>query len=264
MLVCRLIYIYLYAYIDMHICILFLIYVNDFQNCLKFSFNVSFTDDTNVFLSSRNIQSLYDKENKELSNIDDWMLANKLTVNVKNTKCILFKACNPCKSRKTTQTSELKLRSEVIARVSSIRFLGVTIHENLIWKHHMYAVKKKMRAALGAVMRIWSFLNKKAMLTLYHSLILSHVRYCAVNWCCGNVTIVGQLQRIRNKFIRIIFGLNRRSSVKDVMIENGLLTIKQIRDLEICIFMLFKSMPSCPITKSVQHKSDSRYNKKQE
>ena len=217
--------------------LLFLIYVNDFQNCLEFSSNVSFADDTNVFLLGRNIQSLYDKGNKELSNIDNWMLANKLTVNVKKTKCVLFKTCNPCKSRKTTQTSELKLRNEVIVRVSSIRFLGVTIHENLTWKHHMYAVKKKMRAALGAVMRIRSFLNKKAMLTLYHSLILSHVRYCVVNWCFGNETMVGQLQRICNKFVRIIFGLNRRSSVKDVMIENGLLTIKKIRDLEICIFM---------------------------
>ena len=94
-----------------------------------------------------------------------------------------------------------------------------------------------MRAALGAVMRIRSFLNKKAMLTLNHSLIMSHVRYCIVNWCFGNETIVGQLQRFCTKFIRIIFGLNSRSSVKDVMIENGLLTIKQIRDLEIRIFM---------------------------
>ena len=107
----------------------------------------------------------------------------------------------------------------------------------LLFFFHMYAVKKKMRAALGAVMRIRSFLNKKAMLTLYHSSILSHVRYRVVNWCFGNETIVDQLQRIHNKFIRIIFGLKRRSSVKDVMSENGLLTIKQIRDLEICIFV---------------------------
>ena len=162
--------------------LLFLIYVNDFQNCVKFSSNVSFADDTNVFLSGRNIQSVYDQGNKKLSNIDNWVLANKLTVNVKKTKCILFKTCNPCKSRKATQTSELKLRNEVIARVSSIRFLGVTIHENLTWKHHMYAVKKKMRAALGAVMRIRSFLNKRAMLTLYHSLILSYV-YKYLNQC---------------------------------------------------------------------------------
>ena len=131
--------------------------MNDFQNCLEFSSNVSFADDTNVFFSGRNIQSLYDKGNKELSNINNWMLANKLTVNVKKIKCILFKTCNPCKSKKTTQTSELKLRNEVIARVSSIQFLGVIIHENLTWEHHMYAVKKKMRAALGAVMRLGHF-----------------------------------------------------------------------------------------------------------
>ena len=163
--------------------LLFLINVNDFQNCLEFSSNVSFADDTNVFPSGSNIQSLYNKENEELSNIDNWMLADKLTVNKKKTKCILFQTYNPCKSRKTTQTSELKLRNEVIARVSSIRFLGITIPENLTWKHHMYAVKKKMRAALGAVMRIRSFLNKKAKLTLYHSFILRHV-----NWCFGNET----------------------------------------------------------------------------
>ena len=104
--------------------------------------------------------------------------------------------------------------------------------------------KEKNESCPIVVMRIRSFLNKKAMLTLYHSLMLSHVRYCVVNWCFGNETIVGQLQRICNKFIRIIFGLNRRSSVKDVMIENGLLTIKQIRDLEICIFM-YKYLNQC-------------------
>ena len=30
--------------------LLFIIYVNDFKNCLKFSSNISFTDDTNVFI----------------------------------------------------------------------------------------------------------------------------------------------------------------------------------------------------------------------
>ena len=54
--------------------LLFFIYVNDFQNCFEFSSNVSFADDNNVFLSGRNTQSLYDKGNKELSNIDNWML----------------------------------------------------------------------------------------------------------------------------------------------------------------------------------------------
>ena len=53
-----------------------------------------------------------------------------------------------------------------------------------------------MRAALGAVMRIGSYLTAKAMLNLYDSLLLSHVRYCITNWCFGNESKVQQLQRI--------------------------------------------------------------------
>ena len=40
------------------------------------------------------------------------------------------------------------------------------------------------------------------------------------------------------------FWTKHRSSVEDVLIENGLLTIKQIRDLEICIF-LYKYSNQC-------------------
>ena len=44
----------------------------------------------------------------------------------------------------------------------------------------MDMIKQKMRAALGALIRIRSYSLSKAMLSLYHSLLLSHVRYCKV------------------------------------------------------------------------------------
>ena len=94
-----------------------------------------------------------------------------------------------------------------------------------------------MGATLGAVMRIRSHLSSKAMLSLYHSLLLSQVRYCIRNWCFGKETRIHQLQRICNKFIRLVFGLKRRESVKKVMKQNGLLTIKQIYQVEIAIIM---------------------------
>ena len=79
-----------------------------------------------------------------------------------------------------------------------------------------------MRAALGAVKRIRSYRTATAMLNLYHSLLLSHVRYCTTNCCFGYESKVQQLQRICNNFIRLIFGLKRRDSVRTVMKENGL------------------------------------------
>ena len=101
----------------------------------------------------------------------------------------------------------------------------------------MDMIKQKMRAALGAVMRIRSYLSSKVILSLYHLLLLSHVRYCISNWCFGYETRILQLQRICNEFIRLVFGLKRRESVKKVMKQNGLLTIKQIYQVEIAIFM---------------------------
>ena len=98
-------------------------------------------------------------------------------------------------------------------------------------------IKQKMRAAFGAIMRICSYLSSKAMLSLYHLLLLSHVRYCISNWCFGNETRIHELLRICHKFNRLAFGLKRRESVKKVMKQNGFFTIKQIYQVEMAISM---------------------------
>ena len=51
---------------------------------------------------------------------------------------------------------------------------------------------------------------------------------------------VQQLQRICNKFIRLVFGSKRRDSVRTVMKESGLLTIKQLYKAELAIFKHIK------------------------
>ena len=59
-----------------------------------------------------------------------------------------------------------------------MRVLGAIIHENLCWKEHMLALKSKLRATLGAVIRVKPYLNKHSLLSIYHSLIISRNRYC--------------------------------------------------------------------------------------
>ena len=63
--------------------LLFIIYINDFSKCLKYSKNLSFADDTTIILSAKNNNLLFQKGNKELENIDNWLIANKLSLNVK-------------------------------------------------------------------------------------------------------------------------------------------------------------------------------------
>ena len=61
--------------------LLFLIYVNNLNNCLTLEKCIMYPDETNIFLKSNCCETLYEAANKELVNIDKWLLANRLFLN---------------------------------------------------------------------------------------------------------------------------------------------------------------------------------------
>ena len=126
---------------------------NDFTNCLQSSTNILFADDTNVFIVDNNLQALYEKGYSELENIDNWMVDNKLSVNINKTNYVFFQTPKS-QASKVMSNLQLRLRNNAVEKVSSVQFLGVIINKNLSWKNHIDMIKHKMRAGLGAVMRI--------------------------------------------------------------------------------------------------------------
>ena len=76
---------------------------------------------------------------------------------------------------------------------------------------------------------------------LYHSLFKSHIR-CISSWCFGNETLIDKLQRLCNKFIKIIFNLFLRENASRTMPEYNLITIKHMFKAEIRI--MFKPTAS--------------------
>ena len=60
-------------------------------------------------------------------NIDAWLIANKLSVNIKKTKYILFQnVSSHCPENLTVRS-----RNVPIQKVSLIKFLGLRLQENL-------------------------------------------------------------------------------------------------------------------------------------
>ena len=70
--------------------LLFLLYVNDIQNCSnKLNFYL-FADDTNMLYSDKNLKSLEKPVNTELNGLYYWLTANKLTLNIKKSNFVIF------------------------------------------------------------------------------------------------------------------------------------------------------------------------------
>ena len=79
--------------------LLFLVYVNDFKNCLNKSDAIMFADDITILATTKSLSVLFDFVNKGLTNVDNnWLIANKLSLNVTKTKYIIFQTLGskPC------------------------------------------------------------------------------------------------------------------------------------------------------------------------
>ena len=176
--------------------LLFLIFVNDFHNSLSHSNAIMYADDTSLYISDKT-KNLVKKGNEELARVDDWLVANKLTLNISKTNFILFR---PPKCKEVQVNPIVSLRGKQIEKVSSTKFLGVYVDEHLSWKIHMKHLLNKLRCSLGAVCRVKLLLNQDTLLQLYHSLINSHLLYCVQNWCYGNKTFCQNFNELAINF----------------------------------------------------------------
>ena len=69
----------------------FLLYINDIVQSppLLLTFYL-FADDTVIFLSGKNVNTLEETLNQELVNVSHWLIANKLSLNIKNKQILSF------------------------------------------------------------------------------------------------------------------------------------------------------------------------------
>ena len=214
--------------------LLFLIYVKNFQNCLQKGKALMFVDDTTIFFQHKYLSELTLTANTHLENVNKWLIANKLSLNITKTNYIIFQTPR-CKQ--STKQLNIILKNHALQRVSDTKFLGVIIHEHLSWKPHMEYLLKKITSSIYCIKKIKPFLDQKILLFLYHTLVKSHILYCITSWCFGNETMINKLQCAVNKLMRSILNVGKRQTVSYVMKDNSLLTIRQIRDIEIAIFV---------------------------
>ena len=72
--------------------LLFLLYINDLNQAIKFCKVHHFADDTNLLCLSNSIKNLNKLVNDNLNHLVNWSNANKISLNVKKTEMVIFKS----------------------------------------------------------------------------------------------------------------------------------------------------------------------------
>ena len=102
---------------------------------LKF---IMYADDTTIYFNLKDFDhyNLEQDITNELENITLWLKRNKPSLNVQNTKLMIF-------HRKQKQINELNIliNGITIERVESFNFLGLLIDKGLSWKNILILLK---------------------------------------------------------------------------------------------------------------------------
>ena len=112
--------------------LLFLLYINDLNQAIKFCKVHHFADDTNLLCHSNSIKKLNKLVNADLKHLINWLNANKISFNVKMTELVIFKS----KQKELEGDLKIKLYGKRLYLTDSVKYLAVKIDTNLTWQHH--------------------------------------------------------------------------------------------------------------------------------
>ena len=93
-----------------------------------------YADDTNITIGSDSFNSLEETLNHEMSNIHQWLLSNKLTLNIEKMEYMFIGTHQ--RLRRFSGDTTVSIDGKIIKQVNSKKTLGVIINENLCWDKH--------------------------------------------------------------------------------------------------------------------------------
>ena len=155
--------------------------INDLPQESNLSDPTMFADDTNLFYSEKDIHSLFNTVNNELSSISHWFNSYKSSLNADKTKFTLFH-----KLRQRDDTflvlPTLKINNTLIKRVDHINFLGVLFDENLTWKNYINLIENKISKSVDNLHQAKFMLNQKSRKNVSFYFIHSYINYGNIAW----------------------------------------------------------------------------------
>ena len=100
-----------------------------------------FADDSNLFYSAKDLQHLEETVNRELGEINTWLCANKLSLNIDKTHFVIFHPYQ--KKLNYSMKIEIPVDGKTINEHKSVKYLGILIDCHLNWKEHIQQLSKK-------------------------------------------------------------------------------------------------------------------------
>ena len=210
--------------------LLFLIYINDLPFSLQKCHVSMYADDTAISLSSKSIDDLQNDLNLDLLNLQDWLHANKLSLNVVKTQSLIIGSGPSIRMIKNQPDAppSFSIGDQDIEMITNTRYLGVQIDSKLNWGKHIDTIKTKANRALGLIKYSKKYLPSDILNKMYRGIVEPHLSYCCSVWGCCSESKLDVLQKIQNRAARIVTSSPYDASAAPIIQNLGWPTISDL------------------------------------
>ena len=217
--------------------LLFLFFINDLPNASKF-FSILFADDTTFQLTGSNSSDTFLRANAELSRAEEWFIANKLTLNAKKTRVMVFKS-----KHQHVHYHNLYLQNNIIERVGEdckenlVRFLGVWIDEFLTFTGHLAKLKGKLNSGIYALATCTKVVPFRVRKLIYHSLFESHLHFGSIIYGAATTKSLEEISTVQRKAVRVLTRSTYNAHTDPIFKKHKILKVADLVHLNQSIFV---------------------------
>ena len=194
------------------------------HNGIKFHF---YADDSQLYihLSQKNASAAFEKLNKCLNDVKEWMTTSKLKLNPDKTEFIIFgskrqrdklKACFP-----------IDILGNSLCPADSVKNLGVWLDSDFSLSKHVQNVCKSCFVKLRDFRHVRRFLTHDVSVLVANALVSSRLDYCNSLFRSLSKFNLHKLQCIQNSAARIVSNTCRYTSITPVLKKLHWLPVEQ-------------------------------------
>ena len=223
--------------------LLFLVYINDLNRAITYSYIRHFADDTNILYRNKSLKKINQRINFDLKNIVKWLRANRISLNTNKTEIVLFKSPRKIITRKMN----FRISGQKIEAKNYAKYLGLLLDENLSWKKNFDLLRPKLERSIGLLAKLRYSVSANLLRTVYFAIFDSYLRYGCQVWGQNKNADTKAIAQLQDKAIRVISFKNRTADTKPLYNQKKIIRFFDLISFYNCLLIaehLNKDLPT--------------------
>ena len=165
--------------------------------CLEFTAASHFADDTCLTYASSKLKTIETNFNFDLKNLNEWLRASRLSLNIKKTKLLIFHS----KFNRKTFDISIKIQGIKLKTTGKVKYLELLIDHTLSWDNHISELSIRLNKANGIHSKLRHFVPLSILIPVYYAIFYSHLNYSILVWSLTTKANLEKIDKLQKKSI---------------------------------------------------------------